>query len=257
MHPIGFFAASCQGERRERPMSISVTLEASSSQRLVLSHYAPGEECRPHRHREAQLSLLLAGDYEEDSERGCARAGGPSLSRKPSGFEHQNRFGRAGALILALNVGAAPTLDRYFVGPRTGTFVCGESLRRLLEDGSGPADTEGEGPGLLTNRQPWLYRAHDRLLAEPRLGIGPLARSFGLHPVRFVHLFREAFAHSPSAVRQNHRAARAVGQLICSGTPLAEIAAAEGFADQAHLSRAVRQATGWSPGRLRGLFAGR
>jgi AraC family transcriptional regulator len=207
MHPIGFFAASCQGERRERPMSISVTLEASSSQRLVLSHYAPGEECRPHRHREAQLSLLLAGDYEEDSERGCARAGGPSLSRKPSGFEHQNRFGRAGALILALNVGAAPTLDRYFVGPRTGTFVCGESLRRLLEDGSGPADTEGEGPGLLTNRQPWLYRAHDRLLAEPRLGIGPLARSFGLHPVRFVHLFREAFAHSPSAVRQNHRAA--------------------------------------------------
>jgi AraC-like DNA-binding protein len=160
-------------------------------------------------------------------------------------------------LILALNVEAAPTLDRYFVGPRTGTFVCGESLRRLLEDGSGPADTEGEGPGLLTNRQPWLYRAHDRLLAEPRLGIGPLARSFGLHPVRFAHLFREAFAHSPSAVRQNHRAARAVGQLICSGTPLAEIAAAEGFADQAHLSRAVRQATGWSPGRLRGLFAGR
>lgn len=237
-------------------MSISVTLEAFSSHRLVLSHYAPGEECRPHRHGRAQLSLLLAGDYEEDSEWGRARANGPSLSRKPSGFEHQNRFGPAGALILALNVDAAPSLDRYFVGARTGNAVGAGSLWRLANEEIGVFETSRDGPGSSVTRQPWLSEAHDRLLDEPRLGIGALARSFGLHPVRFARLFREAFAHSPTALRQNHRAARAVGQLICTGMPLAEIAAAEGFADQAHLSRAVSRATGWSPGRLRQLFAG-
>ncbi|MDQ3124498.1 MAG: helix-turn-helix domain-containing protein, partial [Pseudomonadota bacterium] len=83
-----------------------------------------------------------------------------------------------------------------------------------------------------------------------------LARTLGLHPVRFARLFREAFAQSPTAARQNRRAAQAVDRLIRTRTPLAEIAAAEGFADQAHLSRAINQTTGWSPGRLRRLFAG-
>ena len=89
----------------------------------------------------------------------------------------------------------------------------------------------------------------------PLFRLAALARSFGVHPVRFARLFREAFDQSPTALRQNRRAARAVGRLIRTATPLAEIAVAEGFADQAHLSRAVSNATGWSPGRLRRLFA--
>ena len=60
---------------------------------------------------------------------------------------------------------------------------------------------------------------------------------------------------SNTAARQNRRAARAIDRLIRSGTPLAGIAADEGFADQAHLSRVISQATGWSPGRLRRRFA--
>ena len=240
-------------------MSVSVTLEASSRHRLVLSHYAPGEECRPHRHDRAQISLLLAGGYVEDSDQGRSRADGPSLSRKPGGFDHQNRFGDAGALILSLNVDAAAAPERYFVAPRP-EGVTELALRRMASDGRAMAALvdsvpAGSAPAAPTP-QPWLNEAHDRLLTESGLSIGALARSFGLHPVRFSCLFREAFALSPTAARQNRRAARAVGRLIHSGTPLAEIAASEGFADQAHLSRAIRRATGWSPGRLRRLFAG-
>lgn len=239
-------------------MSVSVTLEASSCHRLVLSHYAPGEECRPHRHDRAQLSLLLAGGYEEDSDQGPTRADGPSVSGKPGRFEHQNRFCDAGALILALNVDAAAALDRYFVAPRPADLAGGGGLRRMAGDRAEiTALAAAARPGLPGSfpPRPWLTQAHDRLLAEPGLGVAALARSFGVHPVRFARLFREAFDQSPTALRQNRRAARAVGRLIRTSTPLAEVAAAEGFADQAHLSRAVSQATGWSPGRLRRLFA--
>ena len=236
-------------------MSVSVTLEASPTHRLVLSHYAPGEECRPHRHDWAQVSLLLAGGYVEDSDEGRARADGPGLSAKPGRFEHENRFGEAGALILSLNLEAVAP-ERYVVarpaaaGPNT--------LRRMAAGETGMTVLAGELPGELSGPVaapgPWLNQAHDRLLAEPGLSIAALARSFGLHPVRFARLFREAFAQSPSAARQNRRAARAIERIIRSAIPLAEIAAAEGFADQAHLSRAIGQATGWSPGRLRRLF---
>lgn len=239
-------------------MSVSVTLEGSSSHRLVLSHYAPGEECQPHQHDRAQLSLLLVGGYEEDSDQGRTRADGPSVSGKPGRFEHQNRFCDAGALILALNVDAAAALDRYFVAPRPGSAAGGEALRRLAEDGAeivALADAARSRPADASTPRPWLTQAHARLLAEPRLGVAALARSFGMHPVHFARLFREAFDQSPTALRQNRRAARAVGRLIRTSTPLAEIAVAEGFADQAHLGRAVSEATGWSPGRLRRLFA--
>ncbi len=239
-------------------MSVSVTLEASSSHRLVLSHYAPGEECRPHRHEQAQLSLLLAGGDVEDSEEGRARADGPGFSRKPGGFEHQNRFGEAGALILSLNLDATPAAGGYFVA-RGPEGLAGRALRRMADDGTAIAALAGRVPSGLppvaAPPSPWLTEAHDRLLTESGLTVGALARTFGLHPVRFARLFREAFAQSPTAARQNRRAARAVDRLIRSGTPLAGVAADEGFADQAHLSRVISQTTGWSPGRLRRLFA--
>lgn len=238
-------------------MPVSITLESSSGRRLALSHYAPGEECRPHRHDWAQFSLLLAGGYVEDSHQGRRRADGPGLSAKPGRFEHENRFGDAGALILSLNLEAVAP-ERYVVARPAAAGR--DALSRMAAGEAGMAvlgqTLPGERSGPTAAPGPWLSQAHDRLLAEPGLSIAAVARSFGLHPVRFARLFREAFAQSPTAARQNRRAAHAIDRIVRSATPLAEIAAAEGFADQAHLSRAVGQATGWSPGRLRRLFIG-
>ncbi len=239
-------------------MPVSVTLESSSRHRVALSHYAPGEECAPHRHRQAQISLLLAGGYVEESDQGRAHADGPGLSGKPGGFEHQNRFGDAGALILSLNRDETPASDRYFVA-RGPEGLSGPALRRMATDGRAIEALAGGvaagPPSVAAPPSPWLTEAHDRLLTESGLSVGALARTFGLHPVHFARLFREAFAQSPTAARQNRRVARAIDRLIRSGTPLAGIAADEGFADQAHLSRVISQATGWSPGRLRRRFA--
>jgi AraC family transcriptional regulator len=237
-------------------MSVSVTLQGSPDRRLVLSHYDRGEECQPHSHRWAQVSLLLAGGYVEESADGRADADGPRLTGKPGGFEHQNRFSDAGALILTLNLETAPHLERYFVTSPPRDRPGPECLQAIGVDGAGlPAGgVSAPGrPGLTMH--PWLIEARTRLLARSDLSIAALARSHGQHPVRFAQLFREAFTVSPSALRQNGRAARAIGRLIRSDLPLAEVAVSEGFADQAHLGRTINQVTGLSPGRLRRLFA--
>lgn len=240
-------------------MSVSVTLEATADHHLVLSHYAPDEECRPHRHDRAQISLVLAGDYVEDSDQGHTRVDGPGLSCKPGRFEHQNRFGGAGALILSLNLDAKRAPDRYFVG-RGPEDLAGPALQRIAQGRAAVvACTEDAAvgpPTMAASPEPWLTAARDRLRGEPGLTVGALAQSLGLHPVRFARLFREAWGESPTAARQNRRAAQAVDRLIRTRTPLAEVAAEEGFADQAHLSRVINRTTGWSPGRLRRLFAG-
>jgi AraC family transcriptional regulator len=237
-------------------MSVSVTLQGSPDRRLVLSHYDRGEECQPHSHRWAQVSLLLAGGYVEESADGRADADGPRLTGKPGGFEHQNRFSDAGALILSLNLETAPHLERYFVTSPPRDRPGPECLQAIGVDGAGllAGGVSAPGrPGL--SMHPWLIEARTRLLARSDLSIAALARSHGQHPVRFAHLFREAFTVSPSALRQNGRAARAIGRLIRSDLPLAEVAVSEGFADQAHLGRTINQVTGLSPGRLRRLFA--
>ncbi len=239
-------------------MAVSVTLDSSSRHRVVLSHYAPGEECPPHRHRQVQLSLLLAGSYVEESDQGRAHSDGPGFSHKPGGFEHQNRFGDAGALILSLNRDETPTPDRYFVA-RGPERLFGPALRRMANDERAFEALAGGvaagPPSVAAPPSPWLTEAHNRLLAESSLSICALARTFGLHRVHFARLFREAFAQSPTAARQNRRVARAIDRILRSETPLAGIAGDEGFADQAHLSRVISQATGWSPGRLRRRFA--
>jgi transcriptional regulator GlxA family with amidase domain len=47
--------------------------------------------------------------------------------------------------------------------------------------------------------------------------------------------------------RVEARARRALREIMCTETPLVDIATAEGFADHAHMTRAVRALTGATP----------
>ena len=85
-------------------MPVTAALDAGPGLKVVLAHYAPGEGCKPHRHGGAQVSLVLAGGYREDSDAGEVVVDGAALSAKPAGFEHENLFGETGALILAVNL---------------------------------------------------------------------------------------------------------------------------------------------------------
>lgn len=235
-------------------MPISTVLSATAERRLVLSHYAPDEACRAHRHGEAQRSLLLAGCYVETSEEGRREVEGRTLSVKPPRFEHEDTFGVAGALILsAQGTEGGISADRYRLSP----WASPHAVQMMMEDsfaGDG-ATVEGTGAEAEANGETpvphWLHEARRRLMEQPGMPIASLARLMDRHPVHLARQFRAAFGRPPSQVRQDGRTARAIGRIVRSPLSLADIAFAEGFSDQAHMTRVVHRVSGWTPGGLR------
>jgi AraC-like DNA-binding protein len=65
--------------------------------------------------------------------------------------------------------------------------------------------------------------------------------------------FTVAYGVGPARYRIEARARRAWNRLMAGGEALSDIALAEGFADQAHMTRDVRALTGDTPGRWRAL----
>lgn len=115
-----------------------------------------------------------------------------------------------------------------------------------------------------------FFRSHPRLLildraeelAPVRLACGILRDSVessidwtdlpllvGCSRWHFIRLFRKTTGVVPSAYFRHLRLARAL-RLICSGSPIADAAAATGFADQAHLTREFKRTFGRTPGKI-------
>ena len=239
-------------------MGLSIRISGCVGGHISLTHYEPGEVCRAHRHDGAQISLLLSGDYQEDGSAGPVAAGDGALTGKPAGFEHENVFGDFGALILTVNLAEAPFLRTYVAGNPPGgvrgallaTAAAGEMEELILS-----VREASESLDSVVARPPWLDQAHVSLRASGVSRSHSLARTAGMHPVTFARLFRDAFGRSPAVVRQSCRTARALQAIIRSRAGLTEIALDAGFADQAHMTRTVRQITGYPPARLRRVFS--
>lgn len=88
----------------------------------------------------------------------------------------------------------------------------------------------------------------DRLDDPPTLA--ELAEQAGLSRFQLVRRFSAAYGLSPYAWLLRHRTERA-RQLIQRGLPLAEAAAACGFADQGHMTRSFSRHFGFTPGALK------
>ncbi|HEV7228678.1 AraC family transcriptional regulator [Brevundimonas sp.] len=227
-------------------MPITVTLRTAGSDRWVLSHYDAGEACRAHRHAGLQTSWMIAGDYAEDSEAGRIEASGPTLSVKPAGFEHANVFGPAGALVLSWNRDGRGETSY-------GVRACSDGQIDDLRRSHDPSVI-----GMLpvpARRAPsvWVRHARDRLLASAD-GTATLARGVGTHPASLARAFRREFGTTPARLRDHRRLARVLGDLVRTDLPLADVAALHGYSDQAHMTRRVGAAAGWSPAVLRRLF---
>ena len=97
-------------------------------------------------------------------------------------------------------------------------------------------------------------RARDFLVAEaPRIVAShELERVSGLDRFALARHFRAAYGTSPHRLQVGRRLARAQDLIAC-GTPLSEVAAATGFADQSHLTRHFSARFGLTPGRWAAL----
>ncbi|SEH35977.1 helix-turn-helix transcriptional regulator [Magnetospirillum fulvum] len=135
--------------------------------------------------------------------------------------------------------------DRAFARVETGGPLARAEADSLLGQTSrlaGAADGRRLVPGPLR-----MARREAVEQVEARLDLTELARRVGLSPFHLHRLYRRTWGLTPAEHRLEARL-RHARTLILQGTTIADAAAATGFADQSHFSRAFRRLMGVPPG---------
>ncbi|RZT88741.1 AraC family transcriptional regulator [Pseudonocardia sediminis] len=110
---------------------------------------------------------------------------------------------------------------------------------------------EPGGTEALTFAQERRVRDHVHRNLDASLTLDELAAVAGMSRFRFARRFRLTTGTTPHEFVLQARVGRARVLLERSATPLFEVAARCGFADQSHLTREFRKRTGTTPGRYR------
>ncbi len=118
------------------------------------------------------------------------------------------------------------------------------------------AATRPRGPAARPGHADLADRARQAILADDpeSADLVRLARALSVSPSHLSRTFHGHVGMTVSRYRNRTRVSRVLARFEEGETDLARLALAVGFADQAHLSRAVRAELGDSPGRLRRLF---
>ena len=98
--------------------------------------------------------------------------------------------------------------------------------------------------------------AHRRVSSRPfseQLRLDDLARTAGVHPSHLNRVFRARYGCSIGEYARRLGVSEQVVSWPALKTPIVEIAASAGFADQSHFSRVFARITGFSPGWYRKL----
>lgn len=199
-----------------------------------------------HRHAQAYAALVLSGGYVEAGDRGRFRAAPGQVLIHGAWESHMDAVSPLGAAVLNL-----PFADpvAFGVGRIADPDLIARAAQRdmsealsLFRDALRPASDDGDD---------WPDQLAAALRREPDVGLEAWAVGAGLAPETVSRGFRQVFGTTPRRYRAEQRALRAARALQRRQDPPAALAAELGFADQAHMSRAVSALTGFSPGRLR------
>jgi AraC-like DNA-binding protein len=122
--------------------------------------------------------------------------------------------------------------------------------RAITQAGTAPAVGRGDDRELVA-------RAREAIAADDpaAAGLFPLAELLAVSPYRLSRAFTRELGVSLTRYRNRVRVGRALDRLEAGERGLAVLAADLGFADQAHLTRVVREHAGRTPGALRRLLA--
>lgn len=203
-----------------------------------------GSAVARHRHDRAYAAVVLAGGYEECGSRGRFFVGAGDVLLHGDFDSHLDRFSRNGAQLLNL---VMPGLRAGF---GLGRIADPDGIARAAERDPLEARTllaeelrEAEVPS-----RDWHDLLARDLARDPDCSLQDWARTHGLAAETLSRGFAKVFGITPARFRLETRTRRALALIAAGGTPLAEVAAACGFADQSHLSRALRACTGQPPG---------
>lgn len=206
--------------------------------------HASEERRARHCHRHGFAAVILSGGYLEAGDEGRWTVGPGDVLVHRAFESHLNSFARGGTDVLILPLKA----DNDAV--LTGTVDDPDLLVRIAE-----RDEAAAVEAFLAMLRPKTAGAEDwpdllarALREEPELSLTDWAEGVGLRPESVSRGFRQAYGLTPRTYRLVVRARRAFQDLLRTEVSLAEVAAQTGFADQAHMTRAVVQLTGRPPG---------
>lgn len=273
------------GKDRPVPASVPPVLEtATGAGRVLECRYPAGLEMGRHHHETGNVSLVIHGWLEEETDHGTHRAGPGSVVVKPAGTEHADRFGDAGCHMLALELPpssppaaasgtdlgpeTSPALERWrwtdggaparlMVGLLATLRRCPEELDRSVEEAlwALPDALDAVVPQRSSDAPAWLCRVRDRLhdeIRDPPL-VRELAAGESVHPTYLTRRFKQHFGLPVTRYVRRLRARLAAGMIARSEEPLGTIAFRAGFADQSHLCRVFKEEMGMTPGAFRGV----
>ena len=206
-----------------------------------------GATLATHRHRAPYAALVLDGDYTESSLDGPLPCRPGTLVLHPAYHAHGDRFGGLGARAINIELAegavdlSASAWQVHNLREAVEVFErCPQRWSELLACAHPQAAAE------LPDWQGELLRR----MADSELDIAALARGLGVSAEHASRALSRSFGMSPRALRREARWRRAL-HLLGGALPLAEVAAAAGFADQSHLHRIVVAHAGCTPARLR------
>ncbi|HEY3814810.1 MAG TPA: AraC family transcriptional regulator [Caulobacteraceae bacterium] len=211
--------------------------------------HGSSERLPRHPHETAFAAIVLTGGYVEAGDTGRHGLTPGDVLMHRAWESHLDRFGRGGAEVLIL-----PIQERD-IGAQTGRVADPDALARLAEGDPVAASRHLFLAFEAKTASPddWPDLLASALCSDPDLSLGHWADGQGLHLGSLSRGFRQVFAVTPSAYRVIQRTRRAVNAVRRSDAPLHRIAQDCGFADQAHMSRAIRGMTRSTPSALRKL----
>lgn len=213
-----------------------------SPHHAAIDRHPAGETLPRHRHVRGYIALVVGGDYEEAGDQGRLVACAGTVVVHGDWTAHQDRFGLRGAQVVNL-----PAVPGFTAG--AGQIDDPDQAVRLAERDPVAAATyvRDNFRSVMERREDWPDLLAGALAADPDIALAHWAADMRLDPASVSRGFARAYGVTPKRFRLEARTRRALAALSSWRGNLADFAADQGFADQAHLARSVVAMTGMPP----------
>jgi len=234
--------------------------------------YLPNSSFPPHHDINPRISIVLNGKLKEKAGQQEVFAEASSVVIKPGDVCHTNEFGPRGARILSIvlrpelvNACDDPDFLRQWrwLHARQMAAPVTRYLKRLKISDDPMSETLDFIGALSDNREDkkatpptWLKKVIERIHDEPARNhsVRELAEGAGVHPVYLARVFRKYWNCGVKEYIHRIRLQHIINALSDTGQPLVDVSYQTGYADQSHMSRFFKEATGVSPGVYRRLI---
>jgi len=247
--------------------------------RVTRASFLAHDVLEAHTHDRTTFAVMLSGGFRLDFPNPCIRRRSHDCLRgtvftEPAGETHSNHILAAGASVVVIQPDPtdetldpfAPLLDGVHSFAHAAVELAGLRLARELEVDdtltslsaqaiavemmvAASRHLTGNGHSQPSGRPLWLRTAEELVRDEFRnpLRLDDVARAAGVSASHLAAVFRTAHGVSLGSYIRALRIDWAADRLAAGRESIAAIALQAGFADQAHLTRAFKRATGRTP----------